>query len=341
MTISYKNRQRLRRFVIFLLILAVLAVAAFAAWIVWVERFVVFDGDGAHIDWNFRPGTNRVTVQSQTVQETVPIRYNEGENLIDLSTDLKTLTGFYVSTDQLLENFDGVREAIEALPNGTPVMIDLKSGIGNFYYSTSIPGAPISDSIDTAAMDSLIQYLRRSNLYTIARVPAFRDRAYALDHQPSGIAFSSGALWVDDQRCYWMSPAASQTRVYMAQIAAEIRDLGFDEVVFGDFYFPSDSKIAYPKDLNKGETLRSIAAEMIAACGTEEFAVSFETTGATFEMPEGRSRMYQRNITAGEAVVLVENIHVADKATQIVFVTDSNDTRFNAYGVLRPLRLES
>ena len=340
MTISYRARRRFRKLFIALLALILLTVVAVVIWFVWVERYIVFDADGAHIDRDFQPQGNRVVAQAPVTGETVPIRYNEGDNAIDLSTDLKMLNGYYVSTEVLLEDFEGVRDTIETLPNGTAVMIDLKSGLGNFYYSTQIPNAPRSDSIDTAAMDSLIDYLRRSNLYTIARVPAFRDRTYALDHQPSGIAYSSGALWVDDERCYWMHPGATQTRMYMAQIIEEVRNLGFDEIVFGDFYFPSDSKIAYASDLDKGATLKSVASELISAYATETFAVSFETTGATFELPEGRTRMFQRNLTAGEAMTLVENVQVGDKNTQLVFVTDSNDTRFNNYGVLRPLRIQ-
>ena len=76
------------------------------------------------------------------------------------------------------------------------VLLQLKSTFGNFYYSSSIDGAELAD-VDTAAVDSLIDWLSQHGYYLIAEVPAFCDTAFALANSAAALPLSSGALWMD------------------------------------------------------------------------------------------------------------------------------------------------
>lgn len=57
--------------------------------------------------------------------------------------------------------------------------------------------------VDTAAVDSLIDWLSQHGYYLIAEVPAFCDTAFALANSAAALPLSSGALWMDSNGCYW------------------------------------------------------------------------------------------------------------------------------------------
>ena len=50
-----------------------------------------------------------------------------------------------------------------------------------------------------------------------------------------------------------------------------------------------------------------------------------------------RSRIYFEGIDAANVEATVNQSTVEDKASQIVFLATTNDTRFDSYSVLRPL----
>ena len=83
--------------------------------------------------------------------------------------------------------------------------------------------------------------------------------------------------------------------------------------------------------------LTQAAKTLLSSCATESFALSFVDGADGFTIPEGRSRMYITGATATEAAGIASSSSVADTAINLVFLTEFHDTRFNTYGVLRPL----
>lgn len=108
-------------------------------------------------------------------------------------------------------------------------------------------------------------------------------------------------------------------------------------MVFTDYYFPATDKIVFKSD--KSQALTDTARILVNAYSTDAFAVSFtRTQGATgFTLPEGRSRMYMEGVAAADAVTAAESSGVTDTAVKVVFMADVHDTRYDQFGVLRPL----
>lgn len=340
MRLTYRTRRVLQRLAIGLLILVLLAVVALMVWIIWLDRYVVYSRDGAEINFSLSVDDMEGIVAVRPTQgETVPIFYNDGEDAVSTSTELTQLVGYYADTEALRESVSEVRRQIETLPAGTAVMLDMKNISGYFHYSTNV-GDGLSSSVDIDAMDELVSYLKTSKLYTIARIPAFQEYHYFMGgggnrNLSHGLATSRGYLWVDDQRCYWMNPSSNGTLTYLIQIIVELRDLGFDEVVLDGFQFPSTKDIAYKGD--RTEALGTAAQKLVEACATDSFAVSFSPTSASFVLPEGRCRMYLTDLDASKVKDAVATANLEDPMTYLVFVTETLDTRFNDYSVMRPL----
>lgn len=333
MNIPYRTQRTIKRALVIALVVLLVAAAAWTCWLIWLQRFVVYTADGnAVLDFDLPPMADG-QIATEPQDETVSIYFNEGEDAVNTNTELTQLVGYYVEPDQL-QDLKEVKKQMAALEAGTGVMIDVKNIKGDFYYSSAI-SANRASGMDIQAMDELISFMNKSSLYTIARLPALRDYAYGLNHVPYGVHHSSGLyLYQDDEGCYWLDPASEGTLSYLTQIVTELKNLGFDEVVFADFSYPATDNIQV--NGNQAENLTAAAATLIRACATDRFTLSFEKT-AEFTMPEGRTRMYLSGIEAAQAAGAAESSGVADTVINLVFLTELYDTRFDAYSVLRPL----
>jgi hypothetical protein len=322
----------LKRILGVLAVIAVVLAVVSACWFLWVQRYIVYTADGkVRLDFDLPPMSGGQLAVPPEKQD-IPIRFDQEDQMTG-STELTQMLGYYVELTDL-QDVDKVISQIQALPPETAVMVDVKGIKGDFYYSSAI-SSKRNSSIDAEKMDELISYLKRTNRYAIARIPALRDYDYGLNHVPDGVHHSSGGyLYMDDDGCYWLHPASQGTMSYLTQIIMELKGLGFDEVVLDDFQFPETTKIWVNGD--KAELLSNAAKVLMSACATDRFAVSFMKT-AEFTMPEGRTRMYVEGMDALQAANFATTSGVADTAINLVFLTELHDTRFDVFSVMRPL----
>lgn len=332
--IPYRTRQGLNRAGVVLLVVLLVACAVYLCWFLWLHRYVIYTREGAMIDITLSHEVKEGDPVRKPEKSTVSIYYNEGENAINTSKELTQLMGYYADA-QALKDMNGVRQQAKLLKAGTPVMLDVKDAKGRFFYSSSV-SSQRNSAIDTDAMDALIADLDKKGVYLIARLPALRDYAFGLSSTENGLFVSSGRyLWADDDYCYWLDPTKEGTLMYLVQIVTELRNLGFDEVVFENFQFPNTKDLKFSGD--RTAAINAAAKTLLTTCATEHFALSFVAGEKGFSLPQGRSRMYIANAAAAEAANIAAQSGVADTAVNLVFLTEFHDTRFNTFGVLRPL----
>ena len=331
----HTKKMRLRKVLQVLGILALTGLVIWICWLVWLQRYVVYTREGVTFDFDRSTlDLDGKETGPQAAGETAP-----GEILFRLppqeAQNLARLSGVYVDGKQLEAGLDQVSQKLSALESGTAVLLDVKSKSGQFYYTSRIQGAPQSEALDCAAMDKLIQTLKEQGCYLIARLPAFRDSAFAEAKPGSGLTVSSGALWTDEAQCHWLDPANQAVTANLIQICRELQERGFDEVVWTDFRIPDSGSIAYTAAASKDEILRQ-AARQLASCASQSFTVSFSDSG-DFPLPTGQTRLYLENIAPEQAAGTAEACAVSDSSAQVVFLTASQDPCFDAYSVLRPL----
>ena len=335
MFLPYKTRRFLRGLATTAVVLALILVLAWIVWMLWLDRFIVYTRDGAKLDFNLpeKVAAGEVALPPEN-EMTVSIYYNEGENTLNISTEMGQLYGYYITADMIENDMDGLLAQVKKLPPQTPVMLDVKDIVGRFYFQSDL--GPLRTSMASGELTELLRILKISNCYLIAKFPALRDYYYGLDHVSDGIFLKSGmGLWMDDDRCYWLNPKSQGTLSYIIQIITELKLMGFNEVVLDDFSIPSSEKLKFDGDRN--EALTTAAKKILETCGSERFAISFCVKNTDFQLPEGRSRIYMKNQSASELKSLAEQTALADPTVRLVFITDLNDTRFDDYSVMRPL----
>lgn len=335
--LTWRARKRLKALGITLGVLSATALVIWLCWVIWLGRFVVYTRDSVRLDFNWQtPGE---FVLAEPPEKTpVEILYDDSaESVVVRTHALGQISGCYISTDLLTGDLTELNRIIREQPKGSAIMLELKNGNGNFFYGTTLSDK-VSSKVDKAAVKDLISYLSKADYYVIASVPAFRDRAYGLDNTSIGILHSSGGyLWAGSDKCYWLDPAKTGTRNYLLSIAIELRDLGFDEVLFTDFSFPPTEDILYEGD--RLATLNETALYLTENLATDRFCVSFLCSEEGFRLPDGRTRLYLSGVDASMAHSVAESATVADSKVNLVYLTEVHDTRFDAFSVLRPLTL--
>ena len=338
--LTWRTRRRLSTTLWILGAVTAAVLTVWVCWILWLGRFVVYTGDSVRLDFDWVTPGEFVEAVEPTRPE-INIIFDDGsEVVVDRTKPLERMSGFYVTIEMLLDDVGEVERLIREQPKGTAIMLELKSGSGNFLYKTTMPNAKVSSKVDKDAVADLIQYITKADYYTVACVPAFRDRAYGLKNTSCGLLHSSGRyLWAGDDKCYWLDPAKNGTRSYLISIASELRDLGFDEVVFTDFCFPPTEDILYEED--RLTVLNETAEHLVYNLATEDFGVSFLTNDPGFKLPEGRTRVYRDGVEAAMAQEVAASLDIPSMQINLVYLTEAMDTRFDVFGVLRPLDMGS
>lgn len=326
---SYRSKQRLRVLLIALAIAAaVLAVTAVCV-VLYLERYIVYTADGAHLDFSIQQGAaDGGGGEALPPLADAPLTIGSGGE--DQSA-MDRLEGVYVTVEMLADT-----AAVETAVAGQPaVLVDLKSIYGNYYYSSALSGAETSSAVSPTAVDALLaQLAARRDLYRVARVPAFRDSAFALANQSCGLALSGGALWMDESSCYWLDPADDQVIAHLADVARELHSLGFDEVVFSDFSFPESANIVYDGD--RSAAVLEAASRLQANLAEEGITFSVETEDPA--LAAYAARVYISEEDGARVQGLADAFSAAYDVLEerLVFVTASRDTRFAQYGIFRP-----
>ena len=336
---SYRNKRLLRRIAwIALAVLGALALLIIAR-ISYLGRFVVYSDGHAYFDMDQRLRRTQQPPETHADEtynyETV---FSDGADTERPDPAGVQLHGYYISTTMLAAGVDEVRQALAEADGYNAVLIDVKSPLGNFYYSTSLVGAQTADA-DIKACDALIRALTaRQDLIVVARVPAFSDPNYIEQHYAAALSIRGGALWMDERRCYWMRPDDAGVQSYLTAIALELQTLGFDEVLFDNFYVPDDPSIVWDSTI---ETPQAATAECAAALQANLSVTGLRLALGTTDpaVAENASRVFVTTERANSVMDVTEALSevLPDPDAGIVFVTTSHDTRFDDHGLIRPL----
>lgn len=336
---SYRNKQRAKTMLLILAVLLLIFLGFVLCRFLYVQRFLVYTPTSAKLDYTQDLHSDRKPAAS-TPEDDFPLDVVLDDSFLPASseeTPMQPLKGYYITTD-MLQDMNAVTDALDSLESQPEtLLLELKSIYGNYYYNSDLYGA-VTANADTAAIQNLIQQYQQQNTYLIARIPAFTDNNFALANQSSGLPLRSGALWMDENSCYWLDPLDETVQNYLVSIATELADIGFDEIVFENFYMPDSQNIVYDTgDLTREEVAAEAAHSLWSALSGLSIRVSFGSESPM--VAQSSDRIYMTTDDGSRVADLVASVseYLEDPNAQVVFQTASRDTRFDGYGILRPL----
>jgi hypothetical protein len=172
------------------------------------------------------------------------------------------------------------------------LVIDVKETDGRLYYATDLETAAEVGAIrETPVFDleELLPMLKERGIYTIARMVVMKDNTSAAARPELAVRNSAtGEPWRDNIGGAWLDPSAPGVAEYIASIAGDLADKGFDEVQLDYIRFYSDGDYSVA-DTNLPNTqsfrlpaiqrvLRVVSTELEtsrAFLGADVFPISF------------------------------------------------------------------
>jgi hypothetical protein len=181
------------------------------------------------------------------------------------------------------------------------IVVDVKDYTGTIAYSSTtvkLPNLPVGRNALLAQkwrggceiydLPRFIQELHDKGIYAIARITVFQDPLYAVNNPSAAVKKKSNpdAIWKDNKGLAYIDPGATQYWDYIADIAEEVYDIGFDELNFDYVRFPSDgdlSDIIYPfsEGQPKDEVLRSFFLYLRKSLASTTAPLSIDLFGLT------------------------------------------------------------
>lgn len=128
------------------------------------------------------------------------------------------------------------------------VVVDMKDDNGILTYdSTNRTALQIGAVRKRFSLKALVQFLRKHDIYLIARVVVFKDgvlfkyaaHKYAIRDKITGKPWIGGASHPE----HWVDPHADFVQAYNGSIAVELAARGVDEIQFDYIRFPTDGAV--------------------------------------------------------------------------------------------------
>ena len=172
------------------------------------------------------------------------------------------------------------------------LVIDVKETDGRLFYATDLDTATEVGAVRDEPifeLEELLPMLEERGIYTIARMVVMKDNTVtAARPELAVINAETGEPWRDNIGGAWLDPSAPGVAEYVASIAGDLADKGFDEVQLDYIRFFSDGPYAVA-DTNLPNTqsfrlpaiqrvLRVVSSELDATrtfLGADVFPISF------------------------------------------------------------------
>lgn len=121
------------------------------------------------------------------------------------------------------------------------LILEMKDSQGSLAWQS---GESLAALVTTGgeAVNAALEEWNRGDVYTIARVCAFRDNT--LPYQDNRVALKAGyGNWRDEEKLRWLDPDSETARAYIVGLCRELAQLGFDEIMLDQCWFPTQGKL--------------------------------------------------------------------------------------------------
>ena len=128
------------------------------------------------------------------------------------------------------------------------MVIDVKETAGNLYWATELPAAKAVGAVmghPLFQLDELLPKLKERGIYLIARMVVMKDNTLGKARPDLAVTnTSTGEPWRDFRGGIWLDPYNAGVAEYIAALAGDLADKGFDEVQLDYVRFFSDGDYA-------------------------------------------------------------------------------------------------
>ena len=351
--VFYKGRRKRRNylFIPFVILLAIISVGMVTFY--GLQKYAVINKDSVSIELPILADKNAVfDSQGHQIKSFDPVNVSVVFEEPDYSgvqavagAEVKPMRAIFVPYTDL--NHDKLQEYVGRLNQGNALLLEMKPRSGQLMWESQAEMAVnygISVPTDTtAAVRDFLAEMEEKDIYLAAQISCCIDNLLPTRTSAYTLKNEVGMNY-QDEKGLWLDAYNEAVRKYAAQMAQELFDMGFDEVVLADVAHPTLNEpvtLLYTNDIS---TQRNTG---LAVCG---FAVSVarqlqdRESGALSIYCDTRPALVKPDLTTGQDarlfMKLYDRVYLrTDKSAYSYNVEDiqSNVTIGSVYDRLMPV----
>ena len=351
--VFYKGRRKRRNylFIPFVILLAIISLGMVTFY--GLQKYAVINKDSVSIELPILADKNAVfDSQGHEIKSFDPVNVSVVFEEPDYSgvqavagAEVEPMRAIFVPYTDL--NHDKLQEYVSRLNQGNALLLEMKPRSGQLMwesqaemavnYGISVP------SETTAAVRDFLAEMEEKDIYLAAQISCCIDNLLPTRTSAYTIKNEVGMNY-QDEKGLWLDAYNEAVRKYAAQMAQELFDMGFDEVVLADVAHPT---LTEPVTLLYTNEISSQRDTSLAVCG---FAVSVarqlqdRESGALSIYCDTRPGLVKPDLTTGQDARLFMKLYdrvylKTDKSAYPYNVEDiqSNVTIGSVYDRLMPV----
>ena len=351
--VFYKGRRKRRNylFIPFVILLAIISVGMVTFY--GLQKYAVINKDSVSIELPILADKNAVfDSQGHEIKSFDPVNVSVVFEEPDYSgvqavagAEVEPMRAIFVPYTDL--NHDKLQEYVGRLNQGNALLLEMKPRSGQLMWESQAEMAVnygISVATDTtAAVRDFLAEMEEKDIYLAAQISCCIDNLLPTRTSAYTIKNEVGMNY-QDEKGLWLDAYNEAVRKYAAQMAQELFDMGFDEVVLADVAHPTLTEPVTLLYTNEISTQRDTS---LAVCG---FAVSVarqlqdRESGALSIYCDTRPGLVKPDLTTGQDARLFMKLYdrvylKTDKSAYPYNVEDiqSNVSIGNVYDRLMPV----
>ena len=351
--VFYKGRRKRRNylFIPFVILLAIISLGMVTFY--GLQKYAVINKDSVSIELPILADKNAVfDSQGHEIKSFDPVNVSVVLEEPDYSgieavagEKVKPMRAIFVPYTDL--NHDKLQEYVGRLNQGNALLLEMKPRSGQLMWESQAEMAVnygISVPTDTtAAVRDFLAEMEEKDIYLAAQISCCIDNLLPTRTSAYTIKNEVGMNY-QDEKGLWLDAYNEAVRKYAAQMAQELFDMGFDEVVLADVAHPT---LTEPVTLLYTNEISSQRDTSLAVCG---FAVSVarqlqdRESGALSIYCDTRPGLVKPDLTTGQDARLFMKLYdrvylKTDKSAYPYNVEDiqSNVTIGSVYDRLMPV----
>lgn len=272
----YKGRRKKRNYALVPSAIALGVIMLIVVLFYGMQKYAVITKDGVAVELpiltrgqtTVDSSGNEVKVFEQVETELV---YDEPDYSYIKATagdDVPEIRAIFVPYTDLTK--EKLNEYTARLSRGNALVLEMKPRSGNLMWDSQADmalgyGLTVSND-QTAQMPALIAELKEKNKdkYFAAQISCCIDELFASRSTTVTLRRADNNGNVIDDKGTWLDPYNMNVRNYIVQLAEELYDMGFDEVILADVAHPTFSE---PTDLIYTRQLSTALSPKTAVCG--------------------------------------------------------------------------
>lgn len=158
--------------------------------------------------------------------------------------DLSAVNAVYLKAEDVTEaNLTALTGKVSE-HEANAVMLQLKASDGQLMWASTVSMAVSYGATGTLDLTSYISSWKESGLYLIAQLSCCTDELMATRYPALALKNADGTAYHDDYG-YWLDPYNRTVREYIVDLAKELSEMGFDEIVFSELRHPAAEGLTY------------------------------------------------------------------------------------------------